>query len=110
MSRPSLTNHVMDAATANGQPFISLTSNGTPAMTEIRLSDGRSLGLVQSATWSLDVTSYASCCVETMASPAELKAFLKDTTLRVRPAAGYNPLRYLWDWSCAWVYNAFTRP
>jgi hypothetical protein len=108
MSTP-LTNHVTQAATDNGQPYITITSNGTPELTKIALSDGRDLGLIQSATWTLSIGEYASCHIETIASPAELKVWLKDTSISVRPAPGYNPFRYLWDWTCAWCYNLFTR-
>ena len=108
-TRAPLTNHVTDAATKNGQPFIRIISDGTPQMSAIELSDHRSLGLVQGMVWTISIGDYARCHIETIASPAELVVLLADTSIDVRPAPGYNPFQYLWNWSCAWVYRMFTR-
>lgn len=109
MSAP-LVNEVTEGSVRNGCPYITITSHGQPNLTKAQLSDGRSLGLVQSIDWHIDLGTFASCSIETIASPAELKVWLQDTTINVRPAPGYGPFRYLWDWSCAWIYNLFTRP
>lgn len=107
---PPTSNHVTDAVKELGDAYIVLTSNGTPQMSKVVLSSGQSLGLVQSLTWTLSLGDYARCHIETIAAPAELKVMLRDTTFSVQPKAGYNPFQYLWDWTCAWVYNLFTRP
>lgn len=119
---PPTSNRLIDNATnATGQPSVRIESNGTPEMTRIRLSDNRSLGLVQKASWSMEVGEYARLTVETIAAPADLTALLRDTTIVVRPAPGYGPFRYLADWAVAkarhgwlwlstWLYRTFTRP
>ncbi len=110
MSTVPLSNHVTEAANQAGHPTVTIRSHGTPEMTSIDLSDGRSLGLIQSATWSVSLTDYARATIETILPPADLKVLLRDTTILVRPAPGYNPFRYTWDWVCAWAYNLFTKP
>ena len=93
-------NHVTEAVTKMDKEFISIVATGgaRPYETQLVMSNGKNLGCVQSATWSLSVGDYARLNIETIAAPAELKAFLRDTTLHVRPAATYHPLRYLWDY------------
>lgn len=107
---PPISNRLTENVAATGQPCVRIESNGTSEMTRIRLSDGRSLGLIQRADWSMEVGSYGRLTIETLAAPADLTALLKDTTILVRPSPGYGPFRYLWDWICAWTYNAFTSP
>ncbi len=113
MSQPAPTSNRLTETVTKQDPntaTIRIESNGTPEMTRIRLSDGRSLGLIQRASWSMEVGDYARLTVETLAAPADLSVLLKDATIIVRPASGYGPFQYLWDWVCAWTYNLFTSP
>lgn len=85
-------------ATEGSDAYVTITSNGTPQMTSVVVSTGQKLGLVQGVQWRMDIDGLAYLTVDTIATPAEVKALLKDTTLEVRPKPGYHPIRYLWDW------------
>jgi hypothetical protein len=98
---PSPTNYVTDATTRLGNDYLSIVSNGVASGSKVNLSDGSALGIVQRVEWSLDVGGVAKAVVTTFASPGDLRALVSDTTLLVRPAPGYHPLRYLWDWYAA---------
>lgn len=87
-------NYITDAAKANGDRYIYITSDGHSASSNIRLSDGTNLGLIQNVKWTLGVGDCARCVVETMASPAELVALMKNTTVEVRVEK--HPLKTLW--------------
>jgi hypothetical protein len=87
-------NYITDAAKANGDRYLYVTSDGNPVNSHIRLSDGTNLGLVQSVKWELSVNGYSKCVVETIASPAELATLMRDTTVVVRLQD--KPLRVLW--------------
>lgn len=106
ISLPPLSNHVTAAATENGTPSVVLRSDGTPAGTTVKLTNGIGLGLVQSVSWDLSVTGYATCVITTLVTPAEFKALARDTEVLIRAAPGYHPLRYLWDWYAtkAWLW------
>jgi hypothetical protein len=85
---PTPTNDVTSAVKANGQSyiFIQSTADGRPYSTQVHLSDGTSLGAVQSVTWSLSIGDVGSrCVVETIATPADLVALMEHTTVKVRP-------------------------
>lgn len=92
------TNHINEAATQNGNAFIMIDSaaDGRPSTTHIRLSNGQDLGLVQSVTWSLGLGEAAKCVVETIAAPAEVKALMENTTVKV--ILRDNPLSVLWTY------------
>ncbi len=94
MTPPS--NDVTRAVAANGQQyiFVQSTADGRPYSTQIHLSDGTSLGAVQAVTWSLKVGDIgARCVVETIATPADLRALMDNTTMCVKPWG--SPARWL---------------
>lgn len=91
----SQTSNITEAVVKNGQEYISIVSAGSPIDTQITLSTAQTIGLVQSVAWSLNVgDTVAKCTVEVVASPAEIKALLSDTTIKIRLA--HNPLPALW--------------
>lgn len=95
------TNDITRAVEANGQGYIRIesTADGRPYSTQVHLSNGTTLGAVQSVTWSLSIGDVgARCVVETIATPADLVALMENTTVRVRPWGG--PLKWLavWYW------------
>ncbi len=96
-----LSNDAVKGSAQLGTPSIVVRSDGTPTGTFVELTNGVSLGLVQNIQWELDISGYAQCVVTSVATPGEMKALLKDTTVCVRPAKGYHPWRYLWDWYIA---------
>lgn len=102
-----LSNHVTDAADKLETPSLVIRSDGTPIGTNVALTDGTKLGIVQSVEWALTVQGYATCTVTTMATPAQLKTLGRDTTIALRPAADYHPVRYLWDWYTTKVWRWF---
>lgn len=111
-STPIPTNDVTDALTANGQKylFIESTADGRPYSTHVRLSDGTSLGAVQGVTWKLNVSDVgAHCIVETLASPADLRALMENTTVSVKPWG--SPIKWLWTYYTVritqWYKNTF---
>ena len=87
-------NYITDAARANGSRYLYVTSDGNPANTQVRLSDGVSLGLVQKMTYTLGLGDLARCTVETLATPGEVSALMENTTVVVRLQD--NPLKTLW--------------
>lgn len=93
-----LSNDLTEAADKLDTPSLVIKSNGLPHATYIALTDGTKLGLIQSVNWGMDVQGRSFCTVTTCAAPAELRVLAKDVRLYVRPAAGYHPFRYLWDW------------
>lgn len=97
-NQPSPTNYVTDVVTKQGKDYLSVASNGTATGTTINLSDGHQLGIVQSVEWSIETGGISKCKVTVLASPGNLQTSLKDTTILVRPAEGYSPIRYLIDW------------
>lgn len=105
-------NNVTQGAEKVGTPSLIIRSDGTPSNTSISLTNGTKLGLIQSAVWALSLTGYATCVIETIATPGEFKALAKDVTVNVRPAPGYHPFQYLWDWYSAkfslW-FSAFSK-
>lgn len=108
-SSEPLKNFATEAAEKNGSSVITITSQGTPEMSKIVLSDGRNLGLVQKIEWEIGLGDFSHAKITTLLTPAELKVMLRDTEFRVRPDERYGPFRYLWDWVCAWCYNWATR-
>ncbi len=97
ISTPS--NFITDAVTANGEKYVFIASNGTPAGSQVRLSDDTKLGAVQSVKWSLEVTGYARCTIETLASPLETVALMGHTTVLVKPWG--SPAVWLWTYYLA---------
>lgn len=109
-STPPTSNRITEAAVANGTPYLVIISDGTPQMTKVTVSDGRQLGLIQQINWSIGVDGCTSRTeIETVASPAELKVWLKDVDLKVSFKPSVNPFRYLWDWTVAWVWTFLNR-
>lgn len=96
-----LSNDLTRAADELSTPSVVIRSDGTPVGTTVKMTTGQSLGLVQSISWNVTVGQIASCVITSVATPAEVKALARDTTVLVRPAAGYHPFRYLWDWYVA---------
>lgn len=106
-----LSNHATDAAANQlGTPSLVIRSDGTPSNTHIALTDGTKLGLIQSVTWGLTLQGYSTAIIETLATPSDLKVLAKHTTVMVRPAPGYHPFRYLWDWYAAKVGRWLNEP
>ena len=112
MSNP--TNDVTHAVETNGQQyiFVQSTADGRPYSTQVHLSNGTTLGAVQGVTWSLRVGDVgARCVVETIATPADLRALMENTTCLVRPHG--NPLRwattYYWVRARQWAKATYTR-
>jgi hypothetical protein len=93
-----LSNEVTAAAAALETPSLVVRSSGYPNNTVISLTNGTKLGLVQDIQWSMNVHGLAQAVVTTTATPAEFKALARDVTIQVRPAIGYHPFTYLWDW------------
>lgn len=99
LSEPPLSNHATDATVARAKDYLIIASDGTARGSVVRRSDGKPLGLVQSVEWRVGLDdAMAQATIVTSATPATLRALVEDTTLLVRPAPGYHPLRYLWDW------------
>jgi hypothetical protein len=96
-----LSNDAVKGSAQLGTPSIVVRSDGTPTGTFVELTNGVSLGLVQNIQWELDISGYAQCVVTSMATPAEIKALMRDTTVRVQPMVDVHPWRYLWDWYVA---------
>jgi hypothetical protein len=96
-----LSNNATEAADKLDTPAVLIRSDGTPTGTSVELTTGVKLGLVQKVIWGLDLKDYATCIIETIATPGEFKVLQRDTEVRVTPAPGYHPLRYLWDWYTA---------
>ena len=98
---PLLSNDITRAADELSTPSITIRSDGTPVNTLIKMTNGQSLGLVQSISWNVSLGDVASCTITSVATPAEVKVLARNTTMLIRPAAGYHPFRYLWDWYVA---------
>lgn len=94
----ALTNNAIQASDKIGTPSVIIHSDGVPNNSHVELTDGTELGLIQGVLWNLRVDGYATCVIETIATPGEFKALANHTTVLVRPAPDYHPLRYVWDW------------
>mgnify|MGYP001595893680 CR=1 FL=1 len=94
-----LSNHAIEGSSALAKtPSLVIRSDGLPHNTHVELTDGTKLGLIQGILWNLRVDGYATCVIETIATPGEFRALAKNTVITTRPSLGYHPLRYLWDW------------
>lgn len=60
-----------------------LSKNGRPGDTNVTLSDGTNLGLVQSINWSIELGGLSKCKIETIMSPAELISLQQNTEVTV---------------------------
>jgi len=96
-----LSNNATEAADKINTPSVLVRSDGTPVGTSVELSNGVKLGLVQDIVWGLGLDSYARCVITTIATPIEFKTLQSNTDVRIIPAIGYHPFRYLWDWYAA---------
>lgn len=105
-----LSNFATQACEKNGDACITITSHGTPEMTKAKLSDGRSLGLIQKIEWEIGLGDFSRAKITTILTPAELKVMLKDAEFHVQPAERYGPFRYLWDWTISRLYLWVTNP
>lgn len=96
-------NHITDAIKANGNDYVSITSDasGRPAGTKVTLSNGVMLGAVQSVTWTARLGEMTRCTIETVATPADLKAMMENTTVHVRPWG--HPIIWVWTYYAARV-------
>lgn len=87
-------------AADDGSPYsyliINTQGSGRPGDTQIRLSNGHSLGHVQAVSWGIRVGETSRCVVETVLDPAELKILLADTVLKIE--LGRNPLSFIWTY------------
>ncbi len=93
----SQTSNITEAVSKNGQDYISIVSAGSPIDTQITLSTAQTIGLVQAVNWSLNTgDTVAKCTLEVVAAPAEVKALLSETTIKIRLA--HNPLPVLWTY------------
>ena len=108
MPEIALTNNATQGADKIGTPSVVIHSDGIPSNTRVELTDGTKLGLVQGVLWNLRLDDYATCIIETIATPGEFQAFAKHTTVLVRPAPGYHPWRYLWDWYTSKFHRWFS--
>lgn len=104
----ALTNNATQGADQIGTPSVTIRSDGVPSNTQVELTDGTKLGLVQGILWSLRLDGYATCVIETIATPGEFRALAKNTTILVRPAPSYHPLHYVWDWYTAKFHRWFS--
>lgn len=98
-SSPIPTNDITTALVDNGQKyiFVQSTADGRPYSTQVMLSDGTSLGAIQSVCWKLSVDDVgARCTVETIATPADLRALMENTTVSVKPWG--SPAVWLWTY------------
>lgn len=93
---PSPTNRVTDAVTKLGKEYLSIRSNGMTVDTQVSLSNGKPLGIVQSVSWEIDLSGVSKAVVTIAAAPGELGALVENTVIQLIPATGYPPFRYLW--------------
>lgn len=75
-----------------------VSPTGKPQDTIVQLSNGKSLGRVQSVSWSISVGQVSKCHIETILDSSELSVLLSDTKVFIRPAYNYHPLKYLFDY------------